>query len=131
MRRALLTLALFAFPAEFRSGYRSQLFADLDQRGNEPGYSLRWLFEVLASGISMRTELLWRDITYAVRVLAKAPLFTCVVAGTLAAAIASNAVIFSALEAVLLKPLPYAHTGTPLRVTAASLRAAERQHHNR
>jgi putative ABC transport system permease protein len=109
MLRTIFALALFAYPAEFRRDYRSQLFLDLEDRTHEQGYALRLFFDVLVNGIFMRIENLWRDIAYAVRTLARAPLFTIVVAGTLAAAIAGNAIVFSALEAVLLRPLPYPH----------------------
>lgn len=107
MMRTLFAVALLAYPGEFRREYRSQLFLDLDDRGEEKGYTLRLFFDVLLAGIAMRLESLWRDITYAVRTLGKAPLFTTVVVGTLAIAIASNAIIFSALYAVLIAPFPY------------------------
>ena len=108
MARALLTIALLAFPGEFRRAYRSQLFLDLEHRSNERGYAGRIFFEVLFAGITMRSESIWRDVSYAARSLARAPLFTCLVAGTLAIALAVNAIVFGALDAVLLHPLPYA-----------------------
>jgi len=43
------------------------------------------------------------------RRLARAPLFTAITLITLAAGIGANTVIFSVLEGVLLKPLPYPH----------------------
>jgi predicted permease len=43
------------------------------------------------------------------RRLARAPLFTIVVIITLAAGVGANTVVFSVLEGVLLKPLPYSH----------------------
>ena len=44
-----------------------------------------------------------------VRRLARAPLFTSVTVATLAIAIGANTAIFSVLDGVLLKPLPYPH----------------------
>ena len=49
-----------------------------------------------------------RDILFAMRVLRKAPLFTVAIVATLAVAISVNGVAFGAMNAVLLKPLPFA-----------------------
>jgi putative ABC transport system permease protein len=48
-----------------------------------------------------------RDFTHAARSLAGAPAFTLVVVATLALAIGANATIFSVVDAVLLRPLPF------------------------
>lgn len=109
MLRPLLALAALAFPSEFRRDYRAQLFLDLEHRESERWYALRLFLDVITAGIMMRFDLLRGDVVYAIRVLANAPLYTGIVAGTLAVAIGANAVVFSALEAVLLRPLPYAH----------------------
>ena len=52
-------------------------------------------------------ETLWQDTRYAFRLFAKAPAITALIILTLALGIGGNSAIFSLVNAVLLKPLPF------------------------
>jgi putative ABC transport system permease protein len=57
--------------------------------------------------IALRVDALLRHVNYAVRTLVRAPGFSLTVVMTLALGIGANSAVFSAMDAVLLQPLPF------------------------
>ena len=70
--------------------------------------------------VGFRFESVMQDVRYALRHLASNPGFTAVMTLTLALSIGANSAIFSVIEGVLLKPLPYPHAEQIVRLFLSS-----------
>ena len=70
--------------------------------------------------VGFHFESVMQDVRYALRQLAANPGFTAVITLTLALSIGANSAIFSVIEGVLLKPLPYPHAEQIVRLFLSS-----------
>jgi putative ABC transport system permease protein len=96
-----LRLALLFAPREFRRHYGEEIAAsERDVRFSD-------VVDVAITGLRLRIDDFTRDAAYALRRLAKAPLLVAIVGFTFALGIGANVAVFSVLNAVVLKPLPY------------------------
>jgi putative ABC transport system permease protein len=96
-----LRLVLLLAPREFRDHYGAQIAAQEDT------VRLGDLFDLAVTGLRLRWDDFVRDVSYALRRLRAAPLFVGIVVLTFALGIGANVAVFSVLNAVVLKPLPF------------------------
>lgn len=73
-----------------------------------------------------RLNMIWQDLKYAIRALRAKPGFTAVTVLTLAIGIGGNAAIFGAVNAVLLRPLPFANPEQLVRIYKTNLAEPDR-----
>ena len=73
------------------------------------------------------TETIWQDLRFGARQLRKSPGFTAVALLSLALGIGANAVIFSLISTVLLRPLPIAHPEQVFAVHQIKQRTSDSQ----
>jgi len=71
---------------------------------------------MLSTMLTSMFSTIWADVRYAVRIMFRSPLFTATVVLTVALAIAANATIFTVVNAVLIRSLPFAEPNRIMQV---------------
>jgi predicted permease len=103
-----LRAALLLCPIEFRSRFGAQIAADQREYRGIALFGACW--NVVLAGIAMRGENLARDVVFALRSLSRSPGYALVTVLAFGLAIGANVAVASVLDAVVLRPLPFAHS---------------------
>jgi predicted permease len=101
---------LLAYPAEFRHEYGGEmerLFADRLRSESAAGLWLEILADVAIHAPREHFQVLAADVRHGARILAKAPAFTFVALLAMALGIGATTAVFSLINAVLIRSLPY------------------------
>jgi putative ABC transport system permease protein len=110
------------YPRDFRDEYGQEMTLLFRDRATESSVSL-WL-QVLGDLVFHAPKEHWstmkQDLRYALRTLLRAPTFAATVIATLALGIGANSVIFSAVDAVLLRDAPVSDPDTLVDVYTSS-----------
>src|SRR5262249_57818956 len=83
--------------------------------------TLRPSLELIERKGGTRMESFIQDLRFGVRMLVKNPGFTLIAVVTLALGIGANTLIFSLVNAVLLRPLPFPEAGRLAQVSTTNL----------
>ena len=114
--RALARSAVRILPRDFRQLFGDEVLRDVEA---EPDRFAPNLLDILKAGLALHVDDFARDVNYAIARLRRAPLFVAAVVGTFALGIGANVAVFSAVDAIVLRPLPFAN---PDRLVAISSR---------
>ena len=128
--RRLYGLLLLAYPAEFRREYGAEMahmFGDLCREelrhAGARGLAAVWaraIWDVAVSAPVERMDTLWQDLKYGARSLWHDRAFSAVAIIALAFGAGVNTAIFSVVDGVLLRPLPFADSGRLVAVETSN-----------
>jgi putative ABC transport system permease protein len=108
----LFRALLYCYPGEFRHEYGAemeQLFTDRLHAESRLKLWLQTLADIAFTAPAEHVQILFADLKYALRTLSAVPAFTAVALAVLATGIGATVAIFSLVNAVLLRSLPYGH----------------------
>lgn len=103
--------------------------ADLTARGHSPEEARRHARQAIGGPEQVKEscrdargtrwlEAFWQDLRYGLRTLRQKPGFAAITLATLALGIGATTVMFTVVDSVLLKPLPFPEPGRLVAVTA-------------
>ena len=115
----IFRLLLRCYPKEFRDDYAAEMTQVFrDQLTDDPRARV-WIDLAVDTARSAPREhvyVLTNDLRYALRTLRRSPVFSASVIFTVALAIGANTAIFTVVNAVLLRPLPFEQPGRLVQV---------------
>src|SRR5919202_3351975 len=109
----LYRLLLYLYPAEFRNEYGREMTQMIrDRAKHEPTarVCIDVIADLLATAPKAQFDVVVNDLRYALRTIRRAPTLSFAVMFTVAVTIAANTAIFSIVNAVLVRSLPFAET---------------------